>query len=897
MRSEITVQDFWSNLEHYFALALRKWDNFSLPVRLLWATLLIIIAGALTPSCELEAFRFCMCNLAQGTCLILVLVGGPVYAISCFLGLLFFNATEDYTPLGDSYFLVSLLVALLYFFIGLAAKFFKVRMSAISSIKQFFLFIAFGILVPLAVAWLIFYCGSKIGIIAPMLDLANPGFGTKLVLKSLIGSFLGALVCFTLYQPFLKEKGCHSYSCVRSLLFVTVTLSCMVWLFHNQLHSEVLDSVDTLNDQTDNLSQSLSFQFDLRLRSIQDMEYLLIGNISGFVSDRELKLALENKSKSSPWDYIKLIRIEHSGSRDGSPKGAQCRLCFFKQYNSNITVANAKLGQLLPHDPLLAQALSESQRQAALKDKTFGSEFTFAPDKQTLRIIRPCYLGPRVVGAVEVGLSFRDLIVGSLQEFNLNDMGLRFSYFNKFNDSSSATTEVYDSAYEVLSLFSETVDIGFNESNAKHVFRLDISYNPDCGWFLMNSFKHFDLYVMFLAVMGSMINMLLDQYSLINDKAHQLLNELDERERYNASIAASMSDGVVTLDRNSRIIAANPAVCSLFGLSEQEIKGQKIHDLAHRGHSCIHDLSCPSARYYQELQSLDLHDENVAAKLNRRLISFIVDRHGDTINYDSNFSIMHRDNGDINIIVVLRNVDAEVKLKNIRSEYVAKLSHEMRTPLSCIKGSVEMLSQYPAKMIGVQGFTQAGEQMLDVARRNVARLGQLVNDVLLCDSVDNNTLHLERTYQLVAPVVSKAIETMRGEAEAKNITLRITKLEGETLFDELRLEQILTNLISNAIKYSAAGSEVLIEAKLKEKNHCIAFKVQDFGCGIPKEQQNILFNRYSLSRNETMRNREGLGLGLTICSGLVKAHGGTIWVESKIGHGSSFYFTLPVVSS
>ena len=261
-----------------------------------------------------------------------------------------------------------------------------------------------------------------------------------------------------------------------------------------------------------------------------------------------------------------------------------------------------------------------------------------------------------------------------------------------------------------------------------------------------------------------------------------------------------------------------------------------------------------------------------------------------------NFSIMHRDNGEINVIVILRNVDAEVKLKNIRSEFVAKLSHEMRTPLSCIKGVVDMFTQFPSKMVDKQGFTQAGDQMLEVARRNVSHLGQLVNDVLLCDSVDNSSLHLERTRQLVAPTVEKTVQNMRAEAEAKNITLRITKLEGETLFDELRLGQILTNLISNAVKYSDAGSEVLIEAAVSEGADKIIFKIQDFGCGIPKDKQNIIFNRYSLSRNETMRTRVGLGLGLTICSGLVKAHGGEIWVKSKVGLGSSFYFTLPIVS-
>ena len=862
-------------------------------MRLLLATVLIVAAGALTPSCELDRYRFCMCNLAQGTCLILVLCGGPVYAVSCFLGLLFFNATEAYTPLGDTYFSVSLAVSLLYLLVGFGAKALKIRMSDISSIMQFLLFIVFGIVVPLIIAWFVFDAGAKFGIFAPMLKIANPSFATRLLLESLIGTFLGALVCFTLYQPFFNLKNCRSYSCVRSFVFVTLTLSCMVLLFHNQVYAEVSDTNNTLEDQADNLRQAMSFQFDLRLRAIQDIEYMLIGNISGFVSKRELEQALDNKGSVCPWDYIKLINV--------SPDGRTLRLSYFRRYNPKTAVANTDVGKTLPGDPLISKAISESQRLAAQKDNTFGSEFVFEPLTDTMRVIRPCYLGSKVIGVVEVGLSFNDLVARSLQEFNLNNTGVRISYFNKLNDLNSKTTKVYEKAYEPLSLFSYTADIGFNESNAKHVFRMDFSFNPECGSFLMYSFKHFDLYVLFLAFVGALINLLMDQYALISSKAHQLLKELDERELYNSSITRAMNDGLVSLDCSGRIIAANEAVCNLFGLEESEIKGRKLHDLAHRGHECVRDMSCPSGRYYKELQSkelqsLDLRSPDAENRLNRRLTSFVVDKNGDTINYDSNFSIMHRDNGEINVIVILRNVDAEVKLKNIRSEFVAKLSHEMRTPLSCIKGVVDMFTQFPSKMVDKQGFTQAGDQMLEVARRNVSHLGQLVNDVLLCDSVDNSSLHLERTRQLVAPTVEKTVQNMRAEAEAKNITLRITKLEGETLFDELRLGQILTNLISNAVKYSDAGSEVLIEAAVSEGADKIIFKIQDFGCGIPKDKQNIIFNRYSLSRNETMRTRVGLGLGLTICSGLVKAHGGEIWVKSKVGLGSSFYFTLPIVS-
>ena len=886
-RTDSTIGVFWNRLESFLTWALRFWEGCSMPVRLFLATLLIILAGALTPSCELDKYRFCMCNLAQGTCLILVLCGGPMYAVSCFFGLLFFNATESYTPLGDSYFSLSLAVSFLYFLLGLGAKTLKVRMNAISSVMQFFLFIVLGIVIPLIIAWFVVNVGAEFGIFAPMLKLADPSFATRLVYKSFIGSFLGALVCFTLYQPFLNIKSCRSYSCVRSFVFVTATLSCMVWLFHNQVQAEVLDNKASFQDQTDNLRQAMSFQFDLRLRAIQDVEYMLIGNISGFVSDGELEQALKSKGSVCPWDYVKLCKV----SQDG-----KLRLTSFKIYNEKASVSNAEVGMVLPSDPLISKAISETQRLAALRDKSFGSEFVFEPKDKILRVVRPCYLGSKVVGVVEVGISFADLISRALQEFNLNNTGVRISYFNKLNDAGSKTTKVYEKAYEALSLFSYSADIGFNESNAKHVFRLDFSYNPDCGIFLMNSFKHFDLYVMFLAFAGALINLLMDQNALISDKAHQLLKDLDERERYNSSITKSMNDGLVALDCEGRIVSANDAVCSLFGFGEEDIKGKNLHDLAHRGHECVRDLSCPSGRYFKELRSLDLHSKDIDSKLNRRLSSFVVDKKGEIVNYDSDFSLMHRDNGEVNVIVIMRNVDAEVKLNNIRSEFVAKLSHEMRTPLSCIKGAVDMFTQFAPKMVSKQGFTQAGEQMLEVARRNVARLGQLVNDVLLCDSVDNNSLHLERTRQLVAPIVEKTVRNMREEADSKNVTLRITKLEGETYFDELRLGQVLYNLISNAIKYSDAGSEVCIESVVDKDGSKIVFKVQDFGCGIPKDKQGLIFNRYSLSRSETMRTRVGLGLGLTICSGLVKAHGGEIWVESEVKRGSSFFFTLPIVS-
>ena len=227
-------------------------------------------------------------------------------------------------------------------------------------------------------------------------------------------------------------------------------------------------------------------------------------------------------------------------------------------------------------------------------------------------------------------------------------------------------------------------------------------------------------------------------------------------------------------------------------------------------------------------------------------------------------------------------------LDRLKSEFVAVVSHEIRTPLTSVKGAVELLAD-PRYFPNNEQQTK----LLNIAHANAERLLVLINDILDFSKLENAALPMSLERSSIAPVIEQAAHNLRTLIEDRDIQMDVKVTPGlpDLYIDASRIAQVFTNLLSNAIKFSPAGGRVVLGAQAVGGE--VRVSVGDSGEGIAAEDLPKLFRKFTQVDSSATRKAGGTGLGLVICKGIVEQHGGKIWVESKPGVGSTFFFTLP----
>lgn len=332
----------------------------------------------------------------------------------------------------------------------------------------------------------------------------------------------------------------------------------------------------------------------------------------------------------------------------------------------------------------------------------------------------------------------------------------------------------------------------------------------------------------------------------------RIIDSLDKKNKLEA-ILESMESGVIAIDNNENIILINSYSQKLFDLKEDNI-GKKISD-------CIIDYDL--INFIREIPEIGTKEIKLFHPIERELRV----KKSPIINYLNN---------SIGIVITVQDITDIKRLENMRSEFVANVSHELKTPLTSIKGFSETLRYVDD--------SETKNKFLDIIDKESERLTNLINDILILSNIEN--IHkMESEYFNPGDVIENVLDMVKSQAYKKSIIIKYNDcFNSEILGSKDKFHQLAVNLIENAIKYSNENGIVKIDLTLEEQY--FVFKVKDNGIGIPKNDIPRIFERFY--RVDKSRSTRGTGLGLAIVKHIVKLFNGEISVKSKAGIGSTF---------
>ncbi|MBL8108520.1 MAG: PAS domain-containing protein [Anaerolineales bacterium] len=342
---------------------------------------------------------------------------------------------------------------------------------------------------------------------------------------------------------------------------------------------------------------------------------------------------------------------------------------------------------------------------------------------------------------------------------------------------------------------------------------------------------------------------------------------LDAERARLATVLDQMTDGVLIADAQGIIQFANPAAGKLFQASNPV-----NHSLAEviRHHQLIE-------AWRRCQQTGELQSESVEVPMRHQYLQLIVipDAHAG------------------GSLLLAQDLTRIRRLETVRRDFISNLSHELRTPLASLKALTETLQD------GALDDPPAARKFIDQIQVEVDALSQMVTELLELSRIESGRLVLDLQPASPSDLLFSASKRMQLQAERAGLSLRVECADDlpKVKIDSQRLEQVLVNLIHNAVKFTRSGGEVVLGADIVPAGEAgmgeVRFAVRDSGIGIPLEDVQRIFERFY--RVDKSRAGSGTGLGLSIAKHIVEAHGGKIWAESIEGRGSTFYFSIPLV--
>jgi len=369
-------------------------------------------------------------------------------------------------------------------------------------------------------------------------------------------------------------------------------------------------------------------------------------------------------------------------------------------------------------------------------------------------------------------------------------------------------------------------------------------------------------------------------YTIANQAANAIVRRrtiINTEKSKIEGMVESMLEGVIMLDEGDDILMLNPQARKMLGFEDtQKVTSKDLYDKL-RGA----EMGKEKEKFWSGLgifpvvQNLVLPQEEETKTLHCEIIPV-------------------RDSEDkaIGITMVLRDITREKEIEQMKSEFVASVSHELKTPLTIIKEATDLVvDEIPGKIVEPQ------RDILTTAQENIGRLSNIINSLLDISRIESGKLKLYTRPANMSELIKNTLSDFKYLAEQKGILLNyeIPQAKVDIFCDADKIRQVLVNLISNALRFTS--QEGRIKVICTENENEIIVSVQDTGIGISEENIPKLFDRFTQFGRKPGAGEKGTGLGLAISKGIVELHKGRIWVESKLNKGSKFYFSLPKSSS
>jgi two-component system phosphate regulon sensor histidine kinase PhoR len=365
--------------------------------------------------------------------------------------------------------------------------------------------------------------------------------------------------------------------------------------------------------------------------------------------------------------------------------------------------------------------------------------------------------------------------------------------------------------------------------------------------------------------MGGLADAMNQMAAQLNDRIETIIRQRNQLE----TVLTSMLEGVIAIDTEERIVSINQAAARLFKNEAPNCQGKSIQEI----------IRSPALQQFirKALSNKSPSEEDITVFQNEERVIAV-----------KGSPLLDANQHQIGTLVVFHDVTQLRRLENMRRDFVANVSHEIKTPLTAIKGFVETLQQ------GNVEEAHEKERFLGIIQRHVDRLNAIIEDLLALSRIEqeNERKEIEFKPVKIVDVFQAAIQVCRPKADEKNIRIDLDCEKNATaIFDPTLIEQAVVNLLDNAIKYSEPESSVLV--KSHQQNDHMIISVQDQGVGIAQKHLPRLFERFYRIDKARSRDMGGTGLGLAIVKHIAQAHGGQVLVESKLGEGSRFSIHLP----
>jgi len=364
------------------------------------------------------------------------------------------------------------------------------------------------------------------------------------------------------------------------------------------------------------------------------------------------------------------------------------------------------------------------------------------------------------------------------------------------------------------------------------------------------------------------------QHRVGTAELNKVIEQVMAEKRKSESIIRSIDDGIVLIDAECKVTDMNPMAGTILQGKPEEVRNRHFLEVIKN-----------EKLFNYVKQSIET---GKPPQIEEKQNVLTVERDGERRHFQFSITPVHgRMDSLLGVVLLLRDVTRLAELDRLKSEFVMTASHELRTPLTSIGMSIDLLLESTPKKLN-----DKEQQLLSAAHEDLLRLKGLVNNLLNLSRIEAGKMEMEFSAHPVRPLVEKVAASFTIQAEKKEAVLSFDLPEGlpPMKADANQITWVLTNLIGNALQFTPKGGNIRLGAEAF--GPFIQISVSDNGPGIPYEYQSKIFDKFVQVKSDNVLG--GSGLGLAICKEIVHAHGGTIWVDSAPGAGSTFRFTVPI---